>query len=176
MAPFLILIINAFRKVVYVRNGKNAEIDPSPTELLTYKNVQCYHCINPFLVWDWVAKCYFNLDSNWISDTWGYAWILVIVYNSERRAMRKFFTRAISPNPLDSHYGLSQKWTQAFTENRKLKNFFGNPNSTTLHLQTVSRDPKGHQPSTNPATVVKWCGHNVKNKGKWNLSFYNAAP
>ena len=35
--------------------------------------------------------------------------------------------------------------------------------------------PTGHQPSTNPATVVKWCGQHVKNKGKWNLSFYTAA-
>jgi hypothetical protein len=72
-----------------------------------------------------------------------------------RRAMRKFFTRAISPIPLDSHYGKSQIHPFGFTENRKLKNLFGNPNSTTLHLQTVSRDPEGHQPSTNPATVVK---------------------
>jgi hypothetical protein len=76
---------------------------------------------------------------------------------TDSKTMMKFFTGASSMKPLGSCYGLAQKRTQTFTENRNQQNlfFFGNPVSTTLHLQTVSRDPKGHQPSTNPATVVK---------------------
>jgi hypothetical protein len=75
---------------------------------------------------------------------------------TDSKTMMKFFTGAISMKPLGSRYGLAQKRTQTFTEYRNnQKLFFGNPNSTSLSLQTVSRDPRGHQPSTNPATVVK---------------------
>jgi hypothetical protein len=73
-----------------------------------------------------------------------------------RSAMRKFFTWPISMKHFGNHYGKLQIHRFGFTEYRNQQNlFFGNPVSTTLHLQTVSRDPKGHQPSTNPATVVK---------------------
>ena len=69
------------------------------------------------------------------------------------KVMRKFFTLAISMKHIVSHYGISQQCCASFTENRKLKNFFGNPNSTTLHLHQYHETQK----VTNRAlTLLRW--------------------